>query len=584
VRKRIAVLALVVLGLVWGNGCGSKQDQMVAQVGKDKITVGRVANDFVAMKKGSQIQIESNLPLLEQVKQFVDQEIDGRLQIQAAYEKGFDKDPQIASQLDQNKDKLLLQQLFQKEILSKAKVTDKDVQDFYKKLGESIKVRHILVKTKKEADQIYQALKNGTNFDSLAKEKSIDPGTKEKGGDLGFITWNSLLGLSPFKEVAFKLKPNEISHPVKTIAGWHVIKLEERKKEEQKPFAEEKDRLKMSLQMMKQQEAALTYVYDLMEKSDLQIVSPTLKKLEEKARELAAKDTLRIQPQMAIIDPGQLTEEERSLPVLKYKGGELKVDDFLQFYNRLPYPQRPPLTDEDNLKNMVFNYLLAQDFLKKEALKKGIDKSKEYKDRLNQIKEGAMADKFRKEVIWKDLTVDSTEIELFYERNKDKYIAPAQAHVLEIMVKTEEEAQKMLKQLRAGADFKKLAQENTIRTYAKRNGGDLGFIAKSNYPELFDAAFQLKKGQLGGPIHLLQSPVGEGYSVIKLVEKSDQRQKTLKEMEPQIESAATYEKKNAVYQQWLAQARSKTQIKIDQSGLQAVVKVVEKELPQEKKG
>ena len=256
----------------------------------------------------------------------------------------------------------------------------------------------------------------------------------------------------------------------------------------------------MSLQMMRQQEAALTYVYDLMEKSDLQMVSPTLKKLEEKARELAAKDTLQTQPQMANIDPGQLTEEERSLPVLKYKGGVLKVDDFLQFYNRLPYYQRPPLTDEDNLKNMVFNYLLAQEFLKKEALKKGIDKSKGYKERWNQIKEGAMADKFRKEVIWEDLTVDSTEIELYYERNKDKFIAPARAHVLEIMVKTEEEAQKMLKQLRAGADFKKLAQENTIRTYAKKNGGDLGFIAKSNYPELFDAAIQLKKRQLGGQL------------------------------------------------------------------------------------
>ncbi len=205
-RKRIAVLALVVLGLVGGNGCGSKQDQMVAQVGKDMITVGKVANDFVAMKKGSQVQITSTLPLLEQVKQFVDQEIDGKLQIQAAYEIGFDKDPQIVSQLDQNKDKLLLQQLFQKEVLSKAKVTDKDVEDFYKKLGERIKVRHILVKTKKEADQIYQDLKKGANFDSLAKEKSIDPGTKEKGGDLGSITWNAMTRFKPLQRSSFQVE------------------------------------------------------------------------------------------------------------------------------------------------------------------------------------------------------------------------------------------------------------------------------------------------------------------------------------------------------------------------------------------
>jgi len=583
VRKRIAVFALVVLGLVWGNGCGSKQDQMVAQVGKDRITTGRVVTDFVTMKKGAQVQITSTLPLQEQVKQFVDQEVDGRLQIQAAYEKGFDKDPQIASRIDQEKDRLLLNQLFQKEILSKAKVTDADVQDFYNKLSERIKVRHILVKTKKEADQIYQDLKKGASFDSLAREKSIDPSTKEKGGDLGSITWNAMLGLSPFKEAAFKLKPQEISRPVKTIAGWHVIKLEEKTKETQKPFAEEKDRLKMSLEMMRQQEAALNYVYGIMENSNIQMVGTTLKMLDEKTKELAAKDTLQTQAQGTSIFPDQLTAEERALPVVKYKGGELKVDDFLAFYNRLPFYQRPPLTDEDNLKNAVFNYVLAPELLKKEAQRKGIDKSQEYKDRLNQVKEGAMAEKFRNEVIWKDLTVDSTDLELFYERNKDKYIAPAQAHVLEIMVKTEGEAQNILKQLRAGADFKKLAQENTIRTYAKNNGGDLGFITKSNYPELFDAAFQLKKGQLGGPIHQLQSPAGEGYSVIKLVEKTDQRQRTLKEVEPQIQSAATFEKKNAIYQQWLAQARSKTEIKIDQNGLQAAVKMIEEELPQEKK-
>lgn len=583
-RKKVAVLVLALLGLVWGSSCGSNESQMVAQVGKDKITVQRVADDFVAMKKGSQIQLESNLPLSEQVKEFVNQEIDGKLQIQAAYLQGFDKDPQITARVDQEKDRLLLNQLFQKEVLGKAKVTDKDVQDFYNKSGERVKVRHILVKTKKEADQIYQALKGGVNFDSLAREKSADPGSKEKGGDMGYITWSSLLGLGPFKEAAFKLKPNEISRPVKTIAGWHVIKLEDRKKEEQKPFAEQKDQLKGSLQMMRQQETALAYVYDVMEKSNLQVVSSTTQKLEEKAKELAARDTIPTQPQSVNIDPGQLSEEERSLPVFKYKGGEVKVADFLQFYNRLPYYQRPSLTDEENLKNTVFNYLLAQDFLKKEALKKGIDKSKEYKDRLDQVKEGAMADKFRRDVIWKDLTVDSAEVEVFYEQNKDKYIAPAQAHVLEIMVKTQDEAEKLLKQLRAGADFKKLAEENTIRTYAKKNGGDLGFIAKSNYPELFDAAFPLKRGQLAGPIHLLQSPSGEGYSVVKLVDKTEQRQKTLKELEAEMRNGATYQKRNAVYQQWLADARAKTQIKVDQAGLQAAVKIVEKELPEEKKG
>ena len=232
---------------------------------------------------------------------------------------------------------------------------------------------------------------------------------------------------------------------------------------------------------------------------------------------------------------------------------------------------------------MVFNYLLAPEILKKLALQKKIDQSKEYKDKLTRTKEAMIADKYRSEIIWKDLAVDSADLENFYQINKEKYITPAQAHVLEIMVKTEEEAKQVLKQLRADADFKKLAEEKTIRTYAKGNGGDLGRIMKSNYPELFDAAFKLKKNESGGPIHLLQSPVGEGYSVIKLVEKTEQKQKTLAEVEPAVRNAVTYEKKNSVSRKWVEEARAKTEIKINEPALQEAFRIVQKELPPQEK-
>lgn len=581
-KKRFVVLTLVAFGLLWIAGCGSKQGQMVAQVGKDKITVGELAEQYVDMKKNSPIKIISDLPEFEQLKQFLEQRIDSKLLIQAAYEEGFDKDPEIESQTEQEKEKLLLNELFSREVLSKARVTDKDVKDFYKKLGERIKVRHILVKTRKEADQIYRALKEGADFDSLAKEKSIDLRTKDKGGDLGYITWIAMLGAAPFKEVAFKLNPQEISRPVKTLSGWHIIRLDEKRKETQKSFEEEKDRLKMNLQMMRQQEAGINFMVNLMEQTEIKVVSSTKKMLEEKAQALAALDTLKAQPQMITIDPGQLSEEERSLPFLKYKGGELRVDEFLRFYNRWPSFQRPPLDDEETLKSMLFNYLLAPEVLKKVALQKRIDKSKEYKNKLNRFKEGLMGDKYRDEVIWKDLTIEQANLEDFYQKNKEKYIAPAQAQVLEIMVKAEEEAQKLLQQLRSGADFKKLAQEKTIRTYAKNRGGDLGNITRNTYPELFETAFKLKKGEFGGPVHLLQSPVGEGYSVIKLLGKEEQRQKTLEEVEPQVRSEVTFERKNNISRQWVAGARAKTEIKINESALQAALKIVQKELPPEK--
>lgn len=580
--KRLSIiLTLLLLGLSLIVSCTSEKDQIVAQVGKDKITVGELVEEYVDMKKNSPIKILSDKPELEQLRDFLERRIDAELMKQAAYEKGFDKDPEIVNQVEAEKEKLLMRVLFEKEVMSKAKVTEKDVKDYYDKLGERIKIRHILVKTKEEAEKIYQALKRGADFDSLAGERSIDSRTKDNGGDLGYITWNAMLGATAFKEAAFKLKPQEISHPVKSPSGWHIIRLDDRKKEEQKSYEEEKNRLRISLEMMTQQEIAINYMVDLVEKIKMKVVSSTKKMLEEKAKALSA-DTLGFQPEGVNVNPAQLTEEEKALPFIKYKGGELRLDEFLTFYNRWPPFQRPPLEEDEALKGMVFNYLLAPKVLRKIAEEKRIDKTDEYKEKVERFQENLMAEKYRNEVIWKDITVEQADLESFYQRNKDKYITPAQAQVLEILVKTEKEAQKLLQELRAGADFKKLAQEKTLRTFAKSKGGEIGYITKKNYPELFEAAFKLKKGEIGGPVHVLQSPAGEGYSVIKLLGKEEQRQMTLEEVESQVRSGTTMEKRNTISFQWVAEVRAKSDIKVNEPALKSSLDLIQKELPPEK--
>lgn len=580
-KRLYLILALVLLSMSLLLSCTSKKDQTVAQVGKDKITVGELVNEYVDMKKNASVKILSDKPEFEQLKDFLERRIDAKLLKRAAYEKGLDKDPEIASQVEEEKKNLLVRMLFEREVLNKAKPTEKDVRDYYDKLGEKIKIRHILVKTKEEAEEIYRDLKRGADFDSLARARSLDPRTSSKGGDMGYISWNALVGAAAFKEAAFKLKPQEISRPVKSLSGWHVVRLDDRKKEEQKSFEEEKERLKTSLEMMRQQEIAIDYVVDLMEKSKMEIVTSARKMLEEKAKALSA-DTLLTQLEAVNIDPSQLSEEEKALTFLKYKGGELRVDEFLTFYNRWPPFQRPPLEDEEALKGIVFNYLLAPEVLRKIAEEKGIDKSKEFKEKVNFSQENLMAEKYRDEIIWKDLTVEQAELESFYQKNEDKYITPAQAHVLEILVRTERDAQKLLQQLRAGADFNELARQKTLRTSAKNRGGDLGSITQNTYPELFEAAFKLNKGELAGPIHVLQSPSGEGYSVIKLLGKEKQKQRTLEEVEPQVRAGATMEKKNAISRRWVAEVRAGTDIEVNEPALQTAFELIQEEIPPEK--
>ena len=88
--------------------------------------------------------------------------------------------------------------------------------------SNKIKCLHILLKKQSEALMVLDRLKNGESFSNLAKELSIDKASGKRGGDLGFFRKGVMV--KPFEDVAFKLEKGQISEPVKTEFGYHVIK------------------------------------------------------------------------------------------------------------------------------------------------------------------------------------------------------------------------------------------------------------------------------------------------------------------------------------------------------------------------
>ena len=121
--------------------------------------------------------------------------------------------------------RMLSEKIFE-EITSEVEVTDEDIQAYYEEneaqfeQPASREVRHILVKTQAKANQIHRQLENGADFAKLAKEFSEDPASAEQGGN---FTAQKGATVAPFDEVAFELETGELSDPVKTQFGWHVI-------------------------------------------------------------------------------------------------------------------------------------------------------------------------------------------------------------------------------------------------------------------------------------------------------------------------------------------------------------------------
>lgn len=130
-------------------------------------------------------------------------------------------------------------------------ITDEELQTYFEENkdsfgeAEQVKASHILVEDEATANEIKQKLADGADFGELAKEYSTDEGTKENGGELGFFAKGTMV--TEFDDVAFTLPVNEISDPVKTEYGYHIIKVEEKKEAKEANFDDSKTEIKDTL-------------------------------------------------------------------------------------------------------------------------------------------------------------------------------------------------------------------------------------------------------------------------------------------------------------------------------------------------
>lgn len=135
----------------------------------------------------------------------------------------------------------------EKAAVKDVKVTEKEVKEYYDNYKPQIKARHILVEDEKTAKEVKKKLDEGAKFEDLAKEYSKDPGSAANGGDLGWFGPGRMV--PEFETAAYALKVNEISEPVKSEKGYHIIQVTDKK--EKKSFDEMKDKMEYELKVSK---------------------------------------------------------------------------------------------------------------------------------------------------------------------------------------------------------------------------------------------------------------------------------------------------------------------------------------------
>ncbi len=265
-RALVSALCLAVFALP---ALAQESNEVVARVNGEEIT----RDDVVAAIQALPAEYQQ-LPLETLWDPMINQVIDRKLVVAAARADGLEDSETYKAQMAELGEQVL-QQVYMQDIMS-ADISDEELHAAYDAWaadyeatgqGDEIHARHILVETEVEAEALVARLNDGEDFATLAEETSIGP-SGPNGGDLGWFRHDDMV--PEFADAAFALQAGEISGPVQSPFGWHVIKVEERRTTPAPGFEEMADTLRAQLA----EQAIYDRIDALRAAADIEIVEP----------------------------------------------------------------------------------------------------------------------------------------------------------------------------------------------------------------------------------------------------------------------------------------------------------------------
>lgn len=205
-------------------------------------------------------------------KRICEELVSQELLIEDAFSQKLDESKEFLTEIE-NAKRSILASLYVANLFKKINITDEEIKAYYDANKEEFqtkymfKAKHILVESEDKAREIKVEVDNGKDFEELAKEHSMCP-SKEVGGDLGEFSQGQMV--LEFENACIEAKVGEITEPVKTQFGYHLVKLESKKEPETLDFEKVKEQIRSSLLKQKEQEVYLDALKELTEKSKIE--------------------------------------------------------------------------------------------------------------------------------------------------------------------------------------------------------------------------------------------------------------------------------------------------------------------------
>ena len=553
-KKFIFASLAIVMVLALFAGCETAPENVVAKVGKFEITTEELDEGVAPMQSRWKTAEEAFQGRMDVLDNLVNQ----KLMILGAYKEGLDKDSSVIARVDADKERHILMALWEEEIASQTKVTEEELREMYEEQGTEYSAAHILVKDSAQAYQIYNELQEGGDFAELAKEYSQDPGSAKRGGNLGWFTSGRMV--EAFENAVMKLEDNEISEPVKTRYGYHIIKRTGTRQRQQEPFDQVKENLRMAAERKKQQEKSLEFVEGAFEDAGFELnedaATVVVNKYEEAVAELPEQQ--RGAPDI------EFSEEEKSMTIATWNNGQWSLGDLDSVLQAVPPFRRQPLLSVIDVENFVKGNIQTA-LLVGIAEEKGIESSAKYEELRDEAVEEMMLGIFQNQKVYGDIEITDEEVQAYYEANQDSFMSPKTIVVREVQFEEQSKAEEVASEVKGGGDISEYVDES-LRSYTKRDQGKLE-LTSARFPMIYAAAEKAETGAVVGPVQ----DRSKRWSVMKVLEVKEPAPRPFDRVKTRIESQLRQKKREAAMEDFLSGARAEFNVKVYESAVKASI-------------
>ena len=480
------------------------QDVVLATVVGDPITLSTFTKFSALIPEG----MRKGDTLLDENRQVLNSLIDKRLLLAEAEAIQLADDPALQAELAFFAKNRLLDLYTHREIVQKIVVTDEEMEAHYRAThrDRALRFSGIMLETREEAEEILQAVADGAQFMELAKGRSLHRDSGEQGGDVGGYKLRDKV-LPAIAEAIFPLAVGEVSEPIRfQFAGKPHYAVFQVTDEMPIPLAAAERKVREEIFGRKRAARYQALLDSLKGVCGPELYPEQIRHLNQHIQQ-AEGDLYAL--------PAALRDES----IVAFRGGQISCHEFIQMARQMR-AGRPALADSARVVFLLETAIIPAFLFAAEARTHGLEEDPNLRQLISDKRDDLLLNALRQRYVDQHITATPEEARAFYDSHPEKFTAPLTTEVVEILVSSDSLAQRLKRELLAGADPAPLARTHTLRPGADHHDGHLTLspYTKAYYQGIYDLAHSLPVGQVGGPVQ-----AQGGYSVFKVLDRHEKK-------------------------------------------------------------